>query len=48
MINDWSRVAWQLWDLCVHLWPAVMMLYSHGPSLGEEPPQAARNGWQPA
>ena len=28
------RVKWQLWDLCVHLWPALMMLYNHGPSLG--------------
>lgn len=32
MTSRWCRVAWQLWDLCVHLWPAVMMIYSHGPS----------------
>lgn len=41
MTSRWCRVAWQLWDLCVHLWPAVMMIYSHGPSLGWSAPASS-------
>jgi len=33
--GSWHRVCWQVWDLFVHLLPATMILYWHGPWLDE-------------